>query len=280
MKFSVQDHTLILDKTATRFVPARSQRDEFAPEGIVLHDTAGRLDKFNTVDYFRDTDKAVSAHFVVERDGTVTQMAKLNRKTHHAGKSNYPRGGRPDVNAFAFGVEIVNLGGLTKQGDTYRPWFSASYKEGGKDGSFTELATPDHEHRHWQHYTEPQILAVTGLCQALFSAYKLNWLTTHWYISPGRKEDTNPLFPLDQVRSLVLGEADEEGNSAIVSASANQRKWPSYADNVIQVIERGAKVSIIRFGDFQSMPDQKEKWYLISHNGHEGWMNASALNIA
>ncbi len=280
MPFSVQDHTLLQDGRPVRFEQTHNHSDNFAPEGIVLHDTAGRLDRFNSVNWFKDpSNRNSSAHFVVERDGTITQMAKLNRKTWHAGESNYPRNGRPGVNGFAFGIEIVNLGGLTKSGDTYRPWFNASYRDGVDGLSFAEATSPDHSHRHWLRYTEQQILAVVGMCQAMYNAYNLKWITTHWYISPGRKEDTNPLFPLDQVRSQVVGESQQDGSTAEVSAAANQRRWPSYAENVIQVVERGAHVTIVRFGDFQSLPDQKERWYLVSHKGHEGWMNASALLI-
>lgn len=44
---------------------------------------------------------------------------------------------------------------------------------------------------------------MTDVCRALAEAYPIEEIITHWLISPGRKIDTNPLFPLEQVRAAV-----------------------------------------------------------------------------
>jgi hypothetical protein len=41
---------------------------------------------------------------------------------------------------------------------------------------------------------------VQDLCEALCKSYGIKEIVTHWLISPGRKVDTNPLFPLEQLR--------------------------------------------------------------------------------
>ncbi len=54
------------------------------------------------------------------------------------------------------------------------------------------------------HYSPEQIAAVTDLCAALAETFKIEDIITHWMISPARKIDTNPLYPLDQLRASAL----------------------------------------------------------------------------
>ncbi len=60
--------------SGVRFVRANASGGEIRPKQIVLHDTAGRLTEFSSVNWFASKECQTSAHFVVERDGTVTQM--------------------------------------------------------------------------------------------------------------------------------------------------------------------------------------------------------------
>lgn len=183
------------------------------PELIVLHDTAGHLKKFNTVGWFKKPKKGnrfipVSAHFVVERDGTITQMVPANRRANHAGRSNYC--GRRGCNGFSVGIEIVNPGKLDSEG---RSWF-------GKAASKSEIEykeTPEHGKGHWLPYTDAQIKSVKRISQALVEEYPdCNTITTHWEISPGRKIDPNPLFPLEDVRQAVLSTDVEDDEPELV----------------------------------------------------------------
>jgi N-acetylmuramoyl-L-alanine amidase len=51
-------------------------------------------------------------------------------------------------------------------------------------------------------YAQAQMDALISLLETLFRDIKtLTDITTHWYVSPGRKVDTNPLFPLEDVRA-------------------------------------------------------------------------------
>jgi hypothetical protein len=46
---------------------------------------------------------------------------------------------------------------------------------------------------------------VTALCKELVTCYpSIDEIVTHWQVSPRRKIDTNPLFPLDAVREEVF----------------------------------------------------------------------------
>jgi N-acetylmuramoyl-L-alanine amidase len=251
-----------------------------APEGIVLHDTAGRLDARTSIAWLCDRRARASAHFVVARDGGVTQLAPCNRQTWHAGRSAYC--GRPGVNRFALGIEIVNPGRLERVGrNAWRAWFGEVFRADG-DIHVRQASTPEHGDGWWMDYTAQQIAAVEGICRALVEAYAVQWIAAHWHVSPGRKVDTNPLFPLDAVRGRVLGRADEaEGAPAAhvrVTVDANQRRWPSLNDNVIQVLPRDTALDIVRFGTYGAEP-----WYLVTADGprgrHDGWVNGAYVDI-
>jgi N-acetylmuramoyl-L-alanine amidase len=175
------------------FKPAHSSGGAMVPTLIVLHDTAGRLEKGSSVDWFASKDCNTSAHVVVELDGSITQMVAFNKKAFHAGASIWK--GREFCNGFSIGIEIVNPGALDAKG---KAWFGQRF-----DGA-EHRATKQHGDHHWLDYTPEQIASVTALCRALADKYEIEDITTHWMISPGRKVDTNPLFPLDQLREAVF----------------------------------------------------------------------------
>jgi N-acetylmuramoyl-L-alanine amidase len=186
-------------KKATSFGGAMA-----APRWIVTHDTAGSTKKFSTVNYFASPTCKVSAHFVVERDGTITQMVQTNRRAYHAGVSKW--NGVSGLNSCSIGIEIVNPGKLKKNGE---------YAELSYDGKTviekfplidcTYRATKEHGEGYWLPYTKEQIASVAAICREVVEEYPdCNEIVTHWMISPGRKIDTNPLFPMEEIRKAVF----------------------------------------------------------------------------
>jgi N-acetylmuramoyl-L-alanine amidase len=168
------------------------------PTLIVLHDTADRAQPKDTVNWFASKACTVSAHFVVERDGSITQMVECDQKAFHAGKSSFK--GRSGCNNFAIGIEIDNPGKLDKDG---RAWFHKK-GEAGYEG-IQQRTTKEHGSGYWLPYTDAQVKAVINLCRALRKAYpSISDIATHYIISPGRKIDTNPLFPLEEVRAAAF----------------------------------------------------------------------------
>lgn len=201
--------------SGVRFVPATSSGGAISPSLIVVHDTAGRLDKFSSVNWFKSKGCKTSAHFVVETDGTITQMVRTDRKAFHAGQSKWRN--RSFCNAFAVGIEIVNPGKLSEDG---RAWFGKATNE-----PLTRRKTKEHGDGYWLPYTQEQILAVKKICRALMEEYPdCNEIVTHWMISPGRKIDTNPLFPLAEVVAYAEGQddppADPPSDVPIIKAPA------------------------------------------------------------
>ena len=73
---------------------------------IVLHSTVEPTTE-GTMKIFFSPEKAVSAHFVVGRDGRVVQMVPVEKRAWHAGVSTLEGVGK--VNDFSVGIEMVNL---------------------------------------------------------------------------------------------------------------------------------------------------------------------------
>lgn len=195
---------LKLDGHLVPFERTPNQGGRIRPTLIVVHDTAGRLNKGSSVNWLTQRKARASAHFVIERDGTVTQLAQCDRSTWHAGRSRWNN--RSQCNGFSIGIEIVNPGKLTAGGTA---WFGKSYKDGDViDGRAVELQaakTSAHGSGTWMHYTPEQIETVTKICKALAKEYQtIKEIVAHWEISPGRKIDTSPLFPLDSLRRAVF----------------------------------------------------------------------------
>lgn len=224
-------------------------------------------------------------HFVVERDGTVTQQVPTNRRAGHAGQSSYH--GRADCNAFSIGIEIVNPGRMSRApGAQARAWWGQTFDIAGN--GIAEIETREHGAGLWMPYPEAQLAAVWDLLNALFNGIgTLKDITTHWYVSPGRKVDTNPLFPLDHVRARVLGRDDPAEAAAEAASepfadgeamvqieapgdSLNLRRWPSFNPNVIASIPDGAIVPVLRAGLFGG-----RQWLRVFYAGQEGWIVAS-----
>ncbi len=187
------------------FKVANSFGGPLEPSLIVAHDTAGRLSKGNSVSWFQNPECSTSAHFVVERDGSRTQMVRTDRRAWHAGKSFWR--GRAFCNSFALGIEIVNPGKLDAAG---RAWFGDALAGTGiPTRALVRKATKAHGDGWWLPYTSEQIASVKELCRELVEHYSdVNEIVTHWMISPGRKIDTNPLFPLEEVSRYALGQED------------------------------------------------------------------------
>ncbi|MDH4583636.1 1,6-anhydro-N-acetylmuramyl-L-alanine amidase AmpD [Pseudomonas sp. BN415] len=111
-------------------------------------------------------DLRVSAHFLIERNGAVTQFVSCNERAWHAGVSLFE--GRENCNDFSLGVEL----------------------EGTDDLPFTE----------------PQYAALIALVEQLRIAYPaitLERICGHSDIAPGRKTDPGPAFDWARLRGAL-----------------------------------------------------------------------------
>lgn len=270
---------------AATWLPAHFTGGAITPEIVILHDTAGRLTPGNSAAYLasKNTAKA-SVHFVIERDGAIAQLVATNRQANHAGESSWQ--GRRWCNGFSIGIELVNAGRMTRQSETQAlAWWGEQLAIGLY--GIREIETREHGRGLWMPYAEPQLTALTRLLEVLFAQIKtLRDITTHWYVSPGRKVDTNPLFPLEHLRAHILGRDDPADLAAEAASepapiadmmvqidaggdSLNLRRWPSFNPNVLTSIPDGTIVPVLRQGTFDG-----RQWLRVLYAGHEGWIVA------
>lgn len=96
----------------------------------------------------------VSAHFLVARDGALTQFVSCLDRAWHAGRSEW--NGRTSCNDFSVGVELI--------GSEFEPFSGAQYA------------------------------TLAGLQELLYRAYPIRATCAHSEIAPGRKFDPGPMF--------------------------------------------------------------------------------------
>lgn len=74
---------------------------------IVLHYT-GMESGQAAIDRLRDPEAKVSAHYLVDEDGTILKLVDERHRAWHAGRSHWR--GVTDINSASIGIEIVNPG--------------------------------------------------------------------------------------------------------------------------------------------------------------------------
>ncbi len=78
-----------------------------APEMLVLHYT-GMKSNIEAINRLCDARSFVSAHYVVEENGTCSQLVPEAYRAWHAGESNWA--GNDDINSCSIGIELCNPG--------------------------------------------------------------------------------------------------------------------------------------------------------------------------
>lgn len=158
----------ILQKTSPNF----NERDLNIPlKYIVLHYT-GMKTATEALARLCDPEAKVSAHYVVDTDGRITQLVDESRRAWHAGESFWR--GITDMNSASIGVEIVN---------------------------------PGHEFGYTP-FPPAQIEAVYDLTRFIIKRRKMQplWAPVgHAEIAPQRKQDPGELFPWKQLAAGGLG---------------------------------------------------------------------------
>ena len=130
------------------------------PDMLVLHYTGMKTGP-EAVARLRDPEAKVSAHYVVNEDGSILRLVAEERRAWHAGRGAWQ--GQTDCNAAAIGIEIVNPG----HEFGYRP------------------------------FPDAQIGAVIDLIADIRSRWTIPdaRIIGHSDLAPDRKEDPGELFP-------------------------------------------------------------------------------------
>lgn len=239
MHFEVRDHRLWIDGKPARFVESPNVGGRIEPTGVLYHDTADRLKPDDTVSWFRTPASKVSAHLVVGRDGSVVQMVPFDRAAWHAGKSSW--NGRSGCNGFMIGIEVDNPGKLTVRGEHAYAWFGEAFPLA--DCVVTDSSSRTHGAGAWLPYTDAQIAVVEGISRALAAAYPtIAGGAGHYEVSPGRKVDPGPHFPMARMRAALGARRapDRELIMALQERLADLRYPVGDADGIVGARTRAA----------------------------------------
>mgnify|MGYP001239706355 CR=1 FL=1 len=137
---------------------------------VILHYT-GMQSQIETLKRLKNPKAKVSCHYLINRGGKITQIAKDNRVAWHAGKSKWKN--FKNLNKNSIGIELENKG---------------------------------HDFGY-QNFTKPQIRKLIGLCKNLKKKYKIkkdNFLG-HSDIAPLRKKDPGKRFPWKKLSNYNFG---------------------------------------------------------------------------
>lgn len=242
------------------------------PDSIIIHYTgmtslAGAVKVLTT----KKPKDNVSAHLVVGKNGEVVQLARFDTRTWHAGTSAY--NGREGYNHYSIGIEIDNVGWLKDfgEGKYSRKLLSREGIYFDKDEVLAaKHVNPDIPYAYWGKYTDAQVDAVFDLCQLLYNSYDIKEILGHDEISPGRKSDPGPAFPMDELRqSLLTGRSGETSAGFVNTDSLNIRAGAGVGHpKVAQPLAANQEVEIL---------EEKEGWVKV-RTSIEGWVSKQYIS--
>jgi N-acetylmuramoyl-L-alanine amidase len=141
-----------------------------AVDTLILHYT-GMPTAAAAMERLRDPATKVSAHYLIDEDGTVVRLVPEERRAWHAGVSEWH--GRAGLNDCSIGLELVNPG--HEWG--YRP------------------------------FTEAQYDACIALCRAIVARWLIppSRVLAHSDVAPARKQDPGELFDWPRLAAAGIG---------------------------------------------------------------------------
>jgi N-acetylmuramoyl-L-alanine amidase len=135
------------------------RRDGVRPSLVILHYT-GMSSAAKAIDWLARAESRVSCHYVIDRDGRITQMVPEGQRAWHAGVSYWR--GETDINSHSIGIEIQN---------------------------------PGHEHGY-PDFPPAQMRAVIDLTRDIVHRHRMpaDGVLAHSDVAPGRKIDPGEKF--------------------------------------------------------------------------------------
>lgn len=188
--------------------PNKSSRRGAKPRAVIIHYDASPRGQV-AVDWLCDPKAQASAHYHIDRDGTVTQMVALADAAWHAGIARIPLGGGQfdqAANAITIGIECANLGLLERGGEGQYFWRDGTtpHSYQGPEPVHAALEYPGGLRvEGWWEPWDPRLLTTLAALLAEISMLGClvaagNLLGHDEIAQPeGRKKDPGPLFPWD-----------------------------------------------------------------------------------
>ncbi|MEP3197392.1 MAG: N-acetylmuramoyl-L-alanine amidase [Lentilitoribacter sp.] len=140
------------------------------PDMLILHYTAMET-AIAARDWLCVEKSQVSAHYLVDEAGEITQMVREQNRAWHAGQSFWK--GESDLNSRSIGIEIANPG--------------------------HEFGCPE--------FTEAQIASVMALSKSIIERHNIlpERVLGHSDIAPARKRDPGEWFPWQELHAQGIG---------------------------------------------------------------------------
>ncbi|ODA69030.1 N-acetylmuramoyl-L-alanine amidase AmiD precursor [Methyloligella halotolerans] len=151
------------------------RRDGRTPDMLLLHYT-GMPTAQEALDWLTTEESKVSAHYLIDENGRITQMVPEELRAWHAGQSLWA--GETDLNSCSIGIEIHNTGHPAK----------------GESG---ELPA----------YPDIQMQAVEALCREILTRHAIpaTRVLAHSDIAPTRKQDPGETFDWGRLHAAGIG---------------------------------------------------------------------------
>lgn len=159
-----------MNELVHRVIPSPNWNERQLPISMVVLHYTGMRTGGEALERMLDAAAEVSAHYMIEEDGTVSRLVDEEKRAWHAGRSFWR--GVTDINSASIGIELVNPG--HEWG--YRP------------------------------FTDAQMDALIPLLADIKVRYDIPRanIVGHSDIAPARKEDPGELFDWEGLASLHL----------------------------------------------------------------------------
>jgi N-acetylmuramoyl-L-alanine amidase len=260
---TIRNHRL----EGAEFIQSPNVGGQISPRFVVQHYTAGYTAE-SAINILTRRGSRVSAHVVVDYDGTITQLVPFNIRAWHAGPSSHM--GFTGLNSHSVGIEIVNIGWLRKIGsDLYQDAYgnrrsSRDFPHGMVESPHSTVGSGTF---YWPNYTPEQLNAVEELTKDLIDTYPIIDVVSHEEIDTrGWKTDPGPAFPMKRMKQHLGSDRGDDAEAFEVTASRlNVRGGPGTRFEVIDTLTRGERVEI---------EQRSGSWARISS---DGWVHTSYL---
>jgi N-acetylmuramoyl-L-alanine amidase len=155
----------------------------------------------------------VSAHFMIDEDGTILRLVDESRRAWHAGVAHWR--GHSDVNSRSIGIELVN---------------------------------PGHEHGY-RPFPEAQVAALIDLANSIIARYPIpaRNVVGHSDIAPDRKTDPGELFDWPRLadRGIGLWPVERDADIAAIPAMLQQYGYAPDSEAALSAFQRHFRPSRI-----------------------------------
>lgn len=243
MSLKIENHLLVGDRVKHCLVRGKENGVFTHLDTLMMHYTASS-NLTSALNTLTNPKNESCAHLILDDDGTFYQLKPFNKITWHAGESKWRD--RVGLNRFSIGIEIRNAGYLTKSGNIYRTTYSQIVP---KENVIYAQHRNEKISRYWEVYTEEQLSRVREASELLIDTYGLKFILGHEEVSPTRRVDPGPAFPLDKFRNELLGNNRRDDITTplqgITSATVNIRTTSTSLSPIVCTLDRNSKVPII-----------------------------------